>query len=129
MQLQDPNTWIMHFFFFNWKQGQILSSWTYLSCFLFYAGYMVSGNSLSHRLGGLYCLYCLFETQPFKPPFKIYLCLRKSAILLVTNELHQIYHTWLIFLDHHFIAIVNVLSYIYRALEALSVISMYVHLY
>lgn len=37
--------------------------------------YMNSANSLSNRLGGLYCLYCLFETQPFKPPFKIYLSL------------------------------------------------------
>ncbi|KAL6974138.1 hypothetical protein U1Q18_028322 [Sarracenia purpurea var. burkii] len=36
-------------------------------------GYMVSTASLSHRLGGLYCLYCLYEVQPFKPPFKIYL--------------------------------------------------------
>ncbi|CAL5360827.1 unnamed protein product [Camellia sinensis] len=38
-------------------------------------GYMVSTASLSHRLGGLYCLYCLHEVQPFKPPFKIYLSL------------------------------------------------------
>ncbi|PIM99841.1 hypothetical protein CDL12_27658 [Handroanthus impetiginosus] len=38
-------------------------------------GYMVSNGSLSKRLGGLYCLYCLYETQPFKPPFKIYLSL------------------------------------------------------
>lgn len=37
--------------------------------------YMVSSNSLSQRLGGLYCLYCLYETQPFRPPFKIYLSL------------------------------------------------------
>lgn len=36
-------------------------------------GYMLSTASLSHRLGGLYCLYCLYETQPFKPPYKIYL--------------------------------------------------------
>ncbi|KAI5680943.1 hypothetical protein M9H77_02170 [Catharanthus roseus] len=29
-----------------------------------------------HSIGGLYCLYyCLFETQPFKPPFKIYFSL------------------------------------------------------
>ncbi|CAK9326553.1 unnamed protein product [Citrullus colocynthis] len=35
--------------------------------------YMLSTASLSHRLGGLYCLYCLYETQPFKPPYKIYL--------------------------------------------------------
>ncbi|KZV50208.1 hypothetical protein F511_21123 [Dorcoceras hygrometricum] len=38
-------------------------------------GHMVSTGSLSNRLGGLYCLYCLFETQPFKPCFKIYLSL------------------------------------------------------
>ncbi|XP_058084825.1 uncharacterized protein LOC131232538 [Magnolia sinica] len=37
--------------------------------------HMVSTGSLSQRLGGLYCLYCLYETQPFKPPFKIYLSL------------------------------------------------------
>ncbi|EEF30441.1 uncharacterized protein LOC8272222 [Ricinus communis] len=39
-------------------------------------GYMINSSaSLSQRLGGLYCLYCLYETQPFKPPFKIYLSL------------------------------------------------------
>ncbi|KAG8367437.1 hypothetical protein BUALT_Bualt16G0072100 [Buddleja alternifolia] len=38
-------------------------------------GHMVSTGSLSYRVGGLYCLYCLYETQPFKPPFKIYLSL------------------------------------------------------
>ncbi|CAI9758935.1 unnamed protein product [Fraxinus pennsylvanica] len=36
-------------------------------------GYMT--GSLPNRVGGLYCLYCLYETQPFKPPFKIYLSL------------------------------------------------------
>nr|GEW26106.1 hypothetical protein [Tanacetum cinerariifolium] len=39
----------------------------------FCLGYMASAKSVSHRLGGLYCLYCLHETQPFKPPFRIYL--------------------------------------------------------
>ncbi|KAK4391608.1 hypothetical protein Sango_1938600 [Sesamum angolense] len=38
-------------------------------------GYMVSSSSLSNKLGGLYCLYCLYETQPFKPPYRIYLSL------------------------------------------------------
>ncbi|KAK9141750.1 hypothetical protein Syun_011150 [Stephania yunnanensis] len=38
-------------------------------------GYMVSTSSLSQRLGGLYCLYCLYETQPFKPPFRVYISL------------------------------------------------------
>lgn len=37
--------------------------------------YMSDTASISHRLGGLYCLYCLYETQPCKPPFKIYLSL------------------------------------------------------
>ncbi|XP_015894176.1 uncharacterized protein LOC107428195 [Ziziphus jujuba] len=40
-------------------------------------GYTISKASLSYRLGGLYCLYCLYETQPFKPPFKIYLSLEE----------------------------------------------------
>ncbi|KAI3446888.1 hypothetical protein Pfo_003553 [Paulownia fortunei] len=44
-------------------------------------GYMVSAGSLSNRLGGLYCLYCLYETQPFKPPFKIYLSLGELRLL------------------------------------------------
>ena len=39
------------------------------------AGYMVSPDSFFNRLGGLFCLYCLFETQIFKPPYKIYLSL------------------------------------------------------
>lgn len=42
-----------------------------------FAGHMVSSESLSRRLGGLYCLYCLYETQPFKPPYRIYLSLGK----------------------------------------------------
>lgn len=53
-------------------------------------GYLVSTSSLSHRVGGLYCLYCLFETQPFKPPFKIYLSLgelkRLKHLVLDTKE-------------------------------------------
>ncbi|XWS17109.1 hypothetical protein CRYUN_Cryun33cG0039600 [Craigia yunnanensis] len=38
-------------------------------------GHMVNADSLLGRQGGLYCLYCIYETQPFKPPFKIYLSL------------------------------------------------------
>ncbi|KAG6413795.1 hypothetical protein SASPL_126510 [Salvia splendens] len=37
--------------------------------------YMISADSFFNRLGGLFCLYCLFETQLFKPPYKIYLSL------------------------------------------------------
>ncbi|KAG6712703.1 hypothetical protein I3842_05G115500 [Carya illinoinensis] len=47
---------------------------------------MIGNASLSHRLGGLYCLYCLYETQPFKPPFRIYLSigeLKKLTNLVV----------------------------------------------
>ncbi|KAM5574309.1 hypothetical protein ABKV19_013672 [Rosa sericea] len=41
-------------------------------------GHLISpDSSLSRRLGGLYCLYCLYETQPFKPPFKVYLSLEE----------------------------------------------------
>nr|GEW58995.1 hypothetical protein [Tanacetum cinerariifolium] len=36
-------------------------------------GYMTSTDSISHRLGGLYGLYCLHETQPFNPPFRNHL--------------------------------------------------------
>ncbi|KAH7682955.1 snRNA-activating protein complex subunit 1 protein [Dioscorea alata] len=36
---------------------------------------IVSQAPLARRLGGLYCLYCLHQTQPYKPSFKIYLSL------------------------------------------------------
>ncbi|KAI3833169.1 hypothetical protein MKW92_052874 [Papaver armeniacum] len=42
-------------------------------------GKMLSKDSFSWRLGGFYCLYCLYETQPFKPPFRIYLSLGISS--------------------------------------------------
>ncbi|GAU11876.1 hypothetical protein TSUD_194990 [Trifolium subterraneum] len=56
-------------------------------------GYMVSTNSLSHRLGGLYCLYCIYETQPFKPPFKVYISLgelENLRILVVDAKANDI---------------------------------------
>ncbi|XP_010504085.1 PREDICTED: uncharacterized protein LOC104781182 [Camelina sativa] len=40
-------------------------------------GHMVSIDSFSRRLGGLYCLYCLHEIQPFKPKFKVYISLQE----------------------------------------------------
>ncbi|CAF2058400.1 BnaC06g14520D [Brassica napus] len=40
-------------------------------------GHMVSIDSFSRRLGGLYCLYCLHEIQPFKPKFRIYISLQE----------------------------------------------------
>lgn len=52
-------------------------------------GYVVSNASLSPRLGGLYCLYCLHETQPFKPPFRIYISLgelRRLRKLVVDSK-------------------------------------------
>ncbi|XP_019230580.1 PREDICTED: uncharacterized protein LOC109211498 isoform X1 [Nicotiana attenuata] len=45
------------------------------SLYAYCSGYMVSTYSLLSRLGGLYSLYCFYETQPFKPPFKIYISL------------------------------------------------------
>ncbi|KDP36450.1 hypothetical protein JCGZ_08580 [Jatropha curcas] len=61
------------------------------SLFAHAIGYMVSTASLSQRLGGLYCLYCLYETQPFKPPFKVYLSLGelKKLKILVTDAKKQ----------------------------------------
>ncbi|KAK9074661.1 hypothetical protein SSX86_007259 [Deinandra increscens subsp. villosa] len=56
----------------NTKLGFFMQS-LYAHCL----GYMTSTASISHRLGGLYCLYCLHETQPFKPPFRIYFCIRE----------------------------------------------------
>ncbi|KAL8243988.1 hypothetical protein R6Q59_010246 [Mikania micrantha] len=60
----------------NTKLGFFMQS-LYAHCI----GYMTSTASISHRLGGLYCLYCLYETQPFKPPFRIYLCIREMKRL------------------------------------------------
>lgn len=56
-------------------------------------GHMISTSSLSQRLGGLYCLYCLYETQPFKPPFKIYFSLgelKKLKTLVINSKEHGI---------------------------------------
>jgi len=43
-------------------------------------GHLTSQSSLPQRLAGLYCLYCLYECQPYKPQFKIYLSLGKAHI-------------------------------------------------
>ncbi|KAK7264889.1 hypothetical protein RJT34_32502 [Clitoria ternatea] len=56
-------------------------------------GYMVGTRSLSHRLGGLYCLYCLYEIQPFKPPVMVYLShgeLVKLKILVTDSKANGI---------------------------------------
>lgn len=45
------------------------------SLFSYCISNIVSQAPLSRRLGGLYCLYCLHQTQPYKPSFKIYLSL------------------------------------------------------
>ncbi|KAF5802472.1 putative small nuclear RNA activating complex (SNAPc), subunit SNAP43 [Helianthus annuus] len=70
----------------NKKLGFFMQS-LYAHCI----GYMTSTDSISHRLGGLYSLYCLHETQPFKPPFRIYICLRemkrlKELVIDAKNE-------------------------------------------
>ncbi|KAL8152587.1 hypothetical protein V2J09_010347 [Rumex salicifolius] len=49
-------------------------------------GHMVPTYYLSHRLGGLYCLYCFYKIQPFKPLFKIHMSLgelRRLRALLI----------------------------------------------
>ncbi|KAL9326187.1 hypothetical protein ACSQ67_006832 [Phaseolus vulgaris] len=46
-------------------------------------GYIVGTASLSQRLGGFYCLYCLYETQPFNPSFKVYLSLGITIFHLI----------------------------------------------
>ncbi|XP_010557607.1 PREDICTED: uncharacterized protein LOC104826552 isoform X2 [Tarenaya hassleriana] len=43
--------------------------------------HIVSTDSLSRRLGGLYCLYCLHEIQPFKLKFRIYISLQELGKL------------------------------------------------
>ncbi|KAI3929690.1 hypothetical protein MKX01_025858 [Papaver californicum] len=44
-------------------------------------GHMLSKDSISQSLGGFFCLYCLCETQPFQPPFWIYLSLVVPALV------------------------------------------------
>ncbi|KAF0894230.1 hypothetical protein E2562_037727, partial [Oryza meyeriana var. granulata] len=46
-----------------------------VSCFD--TGHMTSQSCLPQRLAGLYCLYCLYESQPYKPHFKIYFSLEE----------------------------------------------------
>lgn len=68
------------------------TSWTIFmqSLYSHSISYMITTNSLSQRLGALYMLYCLYETQPFKPPFKIYLSLgelrRLKALVVNAKE-------------------------------------------
>lgn len=67
-----------------------------------HAGYMIGTASLSHRLGGLYCLYCLYETQPFKPPFKIYLSLGAGVFYLsILNSISSSFLLYLWFMYKH----------------------------
>ncbi|KAK1353769.1 Small nuclear RNA activating complex (SNAPc), subunit SNAP43 [Heracleum sosnowskyi] len=52
-------------------------------------GYVVVNASVSTKLGGLYCLYCLYETQPYKPSFRIYISLgelRRLRKLVVDSK-------------------------------------------
>ncbi|URD97682.1 Small nuclear RNA activating complex (SNAPc), subunit SNAP43 [Musa troglodytarum] len=56
------------------------------SLYSYSLSHMVSTGALSRRLGGFYCLYCLYETQPYKPVFKIYLSLcelKRLRILVI----------------------------------------------
>uniref|UniRef100_A0A0E0IUL2 Uncharacterized protein n=1 Tax=Oryza nivara TaxID=4536 RepID=A0A0E0IUL2_ORYNI len=47
------------------------------SLFLHCIGHMTSQSCMPQRLAGIYCLYCLYESQPYKPHFKIYLSLEE----------------------------------------------------
>ncbi|KAF8692244.1 hypothetical protein HU200_039849 [Digitaria exilis] len=51
------------------------------SLFLHCIGHLTSQSSLPRRLAGLYCLYCLYECQPYKPQIKIYLSLEECRQL------------------------------------------------
>jgi hypothetical protein len=52
-----------------------------------------SDKSLSWKIGGLYVLYCLYETQFVEPYYLIYLSLGKFVLILfvVINEAEWIY--------------------------------------
>ncbi|KAL5231508.1 hypothetical protein ABZP36_030284 [Zizania latifolia] len=56
------------------------------SLFLHCIGHMTAQSCLPQRLAGLYCLYCLYETQPYKPHFKIYLSLGNAYVLTVEKS-------------------------------------------
>lgn len=72
-----------------------------------FPGYMISTASLSHRLGGLYCLYCLYEVQPFKPPFKIYL----SIGMLSTFPHSMVFISFAIFMNIVLLIIIRKFSW------------------
>ncbi|XP_015697222.1 uncharacterized protein LOC102708649 isoform X2 [Oryza brachyantha] len=58
--------------FADFKRLWIAKKFSYI-----YEGHMTSQSCLPQRLAGLYCLYCLYESQPYKPHFKIYLSLEE----------------------------------------------------
>ncbi|KAJ1266158.1 hypothetical protein BS78_08G129600 [Paspalum vaginatum] len=61
------------------------------SLFLHCIGHLTSQSSLPQRLAGLYCLYCLYQCQPYKPQFRIYLSLEECRQLkdfVVTAKQH-----------------------------------------
>ena len=62
-------------------------------------GHFISQSSLQQRLAGLYCLYCLYECQPYKPQFKIYLSLGKAYGYM--NKISDIFFTSLMCLRFH----------------------------
>lgn len=47
-----------------------------------WAGHVKSDKSLSWKIGGLYVLYCLYETQFVEPYYLIYLSLGKLVLFL-----------------------------------------------
>ncbi|KAJ7529815.1 hypothetical protein O6H91_15G067200 [Diphasiastrum complanatum] len=58
---------------------------TLYSCAL---GHIVHGESLCSKLGGLYILYMLFETQQYEPPFLIYISPEElEALIFLVKEI------------------------------------------
>ncbi|XP_051119958.1 uncharacterized protein LOC127243823 [Andrographis paniculata] len=66
--------WLSKKFSFIFEAGPLSNQGFFMqSLYAHCIGYMVSARTLANRVGGLYCLHCLYETQPYKPPYKIYL--------------------------------------------------------
>ena len=76
--------------------------------FRLYAGHMVSDGDFSRKLGGLYCLYCLFGTQPYKPCFKIYLSLGMCSFFLFRSMFSALFNHLSPFMDYFMLIMFSV---------------------
>ncbi|KAK3140134.1 hypothetical protein QOZ80_5AG0396500 [Eleusine coracana subsp. coracana] len=95
MSLADfKRVWMARKFSYIFEGKPTTNSGVFMqSLFLHCIGHMTSQSLLPQRLAGLYCLYCLYECQPYKPRFKIYLSLEECkqlkdfVIMAKQNEL------------------------------------------